>query len=178
MCCACSTPEAAKKRVGFPMSLQNQNAHKLTEKSARGTSNDKHESNRVRGTVITMSTVVTYLVSSRFNYRLIHVSRSKVVQVPIKGGVRVYVCVCVRVCGLSSSVCPSSSPQHRPPPQSSTSCSLSVELRRLSSSPPLLFDLSPLHPRALWRAGGTEKPGVTSCNVFVKHTPKSWCVAG
>jgi hypothetical protein len=36
--CASSTPEAAKKRVGLPMSLQKQNSHKLTVEAARGAS--------------------------------------------------------------------------------------------------------------------------------------------
>ena len=35
-----------KKVVGFPMSQQNQNEHKLTVKAARGVSNDRHERSR------------------------------------------------------------------------------------------------------------------------------------
>ena len=43
---------------------------------------------RVRGRVIIISTVVTHLVSSSFIQHLIYVNRSRVEQVPMKGGVR------------------------------------------------------------------------------------------
>ncbi len=43
-CCACSTPEASKKR--FPMILPKQNSYKFTVKTARGGSHSRHESNR------------------------------------------------------------------------------------------------------------------------------------
>jgi hypothetical protein len=53
------------------MSLQKEKAHKLTVKAARKLTvkaaiNGRHERNRVRVTVIIISTVVTYLVSSSF----------------------------------------------------------------------------------------------------------------
>jgi hypothetical protein len=54
---------------------------------SRGASNDRHERNRVRGTVIIISTVVMYLVSSSFSYRRIYISRRRVMQGVIKGGV-------------------------------------------------------------------------------------------
>jgi hypothetical protein len=54
------------------MSLQKQNTQKLTVKAARGASNGRHES-IIRGkviiiiiSVIVISTLVTYLVSSSF----------------------------------------------------------------------------------------------------------------
>jgi hypothetical protein len=34
------------------MSLQKQKAHKLTVKAVRGASNSRHETNRIRGTVV------------------------------------------------------------------------------------------------------------------------------
>jgi hypothetical protein len=68
------------------MILQNQNTHKLRVKTVRGAKNDRHERNRVRGTVIIINTVVTYLVSSSFIQRLIYVIRRRVL--PSKGGVR------------------------------------------------------------------------------------------
>ncbi len=48
------------------MNLQKQNAHKLTVKATRSDRNGRHERNRVRGTVLIISKVVTYLVSSSF----------------------------------------------------------------------------------------------------------------
>jgi hypothetical protein len=53
------------------MSLQKEKAHKLTVNAARKLTvkaaiNGRHERNRVRVTVIIISTVVTYLVSSSF----------------------------------------------------------------------------------------------------------------
>jgi hypothetical protein len=66
------------------MSMQKQ---KLTVKAARGASNSRHERNRIRGTVIIISTVFAYCVSSSLFERLIYVSRNRVVQVLIKGGV-------------------------------------------------------------------------------------------
>jgi len=54
------------REIGFPMSLQKQNSHKLTVEAARGASNSRHERNRVRGMARIMNTVVTYLVSSSF----------------------------------------------------------------------------------------------------------------
>ncbi len=49
---------------GFPMSLQKQNAYKLTVKTTRGASNSRHETSIIRGTVIIISTVFAYFVSS------------------------------------------------------------------------------------------------------------------
>ena len=63
------------------MSLQILNAHKLTVEAVRGASNNRHERNRVRGTVIVISTVVTYLVSSSFILWTIYVIRSRVMHV-------------------------------------------------------------------------------------------------
>jgi hypothetical protein len=48
------------------MNLQKQNAHKLTVKATRSDRNGRHERNRVRGTVLIISKVVTYLVRSSF----------------------------------------------------------------------------------------------------------------
>ena len=42
------------------MILQTQNTRTLAVKTVSGTSNGRHERNRIRGTVITISTVVTY----------------------------------------------------------------------------------------------------------------------
>ncbi len=44
LCCACSTPEAAKERVGFPLSLQKQNAHMLIMKAVRSSSISRRDS--------------------------------------------------------------------------------------------------------------------------------------
>jgi hypothetical protein len=54
------------------MSMQKQ---KLTVKAARGASNSRHERNRIRGTVIIISTEFAYCVSSSLFERLIYVSR-------------------------------------------------------------------------------------------------------
>ena len=48
------------------MVLQKQNAHTLTVEAVRGARNTRNERNRVRGTVIIISTVGKYLVSSSF----------------------------------------------------------------------------------------------------------------
>jgi len=55
-----------KKKRFPPMSLKKQNEHNLTVKTDRGLSNIRIERNRVsvRGTVIVISAVVTYLFSS------------------------------------------------------------------------------------------------------------------
>ena len=55
-----------RREIGFPMSLQKENSHKLTVEAARGTSNSRHERNRVRGMARIINTVVTYLVNSSF----------------------------------------------------------------------------------------------------------------
>ena len=52
------------------MSMQKQ---KLTVKAARGASNSRHERNRIRGTVIIISTEFAYCVSSSLFERLIYV---------------------------------------------------------------------------------------------------------
>ena len=48
------------------MSLHKQNAHRLTVKTVRGASNNRHEKNRIRGKVIIIRTVFVYFVSSSF----------------------------------------------------------------------------------------------------------------
>ena len=55
-------------------------------KVVRGDSNSRYERNRIRGLVIIISTVFAYFVSSSLFERLIYISRSRVVQMPIKGG--------------------------------------------------------------------------------------------
>jgi hypothetical protein len=54
-----STPEAAKKSGLVPDEPAKIPCHTLTVKAARGSSNIRHERNRIRGTVTIISTVFT-----------------------------------------------------------------------------------------------------------------------
>ena len=56
--------------------------------TVRGASNNRHERNRVRGTVIVISTVVTYLFTTSFMLWPIYVIRSRVMQMSIRKKVR------------------------------------------------------------------------------------------
>ena len=53
-------PKKPKNRFGFPMILQKENEHKLTVKVTRGDINNRNERNRIRRTVIIISTGFTY----------------------------------------------------------------------------------------------------------------------
>jgi hypothetical protein len=71
------------------MSLQKHNAHKLTVKRARGSSNNRHESNKIRGTLTIISTVFTYFVQQQHNLAAyLCQSRIGIVEAAVKHRIR------------------------------------------------------------------------------------------
>ena len=59
-----STPESVKKR-SVSDDLAKIKSHNLTMETVRGGSNNRHKRNRIRGVIIIMRTVFTYLRSIR-----------------------------------------------------------------------------------------------------------------